>query len=230
MAFMSHRPMNLRAYVGDKTVDLGTCGGSDANRFAITKDLAVSAKADVILSVERGKEDAPVLSWISIQGKGVDRSALKAQLNAAGLLNAADYSAQTYTKVSEAAEAGMALLLRSDATQDGVNQAAAAIQAAIEDVSAESRDSLQEELNTVSTMDLGKYTQESAAAMTAVVQKMTTLLAKDKISKTELNAVMKELEEAKRGLEMKQESRPADDLRIELNAWIYRAENLTSII
>ncbi len=230
--YMSHRPMNLRAYVGDKTVDLGTCGGSDANRFAITKDLAVSAKADVILSVERGKEDAPVLSWISIQGKGVDRSALKAQLNAAGLLNAADYSAQTYTKVSEAAEAGMALLLRSDATQDGVNQAAAAIQAAIEvlDVSAESRDSLQEELNTVSTMDLGKYTQESAAAMTAVVQKMTTLLAKDKISKTELNAVMKELEEAKRGLEMKQESRPADDLRIELNAWIYRAENLNSIL
>jgi len=29
---------------------------------------------------------------------------------------------------------------------------------------------------------------------------------------------------------MKQESRPADDLRIELNAWIYRAENLNSIL
>lgn len=231
-SYMSHRPMNLKAYVGDKTVDLGTCGGSDANRFAITKDLAVSAKADVILSVERGNEDAPILSWISIQGKGVDRSSLKAQLNAAGALKAEDYSAQSYAKVSDAAEAGMALLLRSDATQDGVNHAAAAIEAAIEglDVSAGSRDSLQQELNAVSTMDLSKYTKESAEAMTAVIQKITTLLAKDKISKTELNAARKELEEAKRGLEIKQESRPAEDLRIELGAWIYRAENLNSIL
>lgn len=228
------RPMNLKAYVGDKAVDLGTCGTKDdPKKFSVSKQLTVDANAEVMLSVERGSQDAPILSWISIQSsQGADRSVLKAQLNAASKLNEADYSAQTYAALNEAAEAGMSLLIRADAKQEDVNQAAAAIQSAIGalDISAESRDSLQGDLNAASSMDLSKYTESSAAAMTAAVQKITALLAKDNISKEELEAARKELEAAKKGLEIRQESRPAEDLRVELSAWIYRAGNLNSIL
>ncbi len=228
------RPMNLKAYVGDKTIDLGACGTKDdPKKFSASKELTVDDKADVTLSVERGSQDAPILSWISIQSRqGADRSLLKAQMNAASKLRAADYSAQTYAAVSSAAESGMELLIRADAGQEDVNQAAAAIRSAIGalDISAESRESLQEDLNAASGMDLSKYTEGSAALMTAAIQKITTLLAKDNISKEELETARKDLKEAKKGLEIRQESRPAEELRVELSAWIYRAGNLNSIL
>ena len=78
--------MVLKAYIGDAATDLGTCGTkSDPKTFSVTKNLKVSQKADVTLSVEKGSADAPVLSWIAIQSKSeADRSSLKEQLNQAG--------------------------------------------------------------------------------------------------------------------------------------------------
>lgn len=231
--YMSGRPMNLKAYVGNTPIDLGTCGGSGSeNRFAITKELTVSANADVTLSVERGNGDAPVLSWISIQSKGVDRSSLKAQLNEAGKLVAAEYSEASYAAVNTAAKEAMPLLLRADSTQVKVDEAAAAIQTAISklDVSTESRENLQKDVDAANNMNLSDYTEESVTAFNAAVTKVTELLAKDNISRKEIEDAKAELEAAKKGLEIKQENRPAEDLKVELSAWIYRAENLNSIL
>lgn len=234
-SYMNQRPMRLKAYVGEKTVDWGTCGGEGAeNRFSISKELKVDANADVTLSIERGSKDAPILSWFYIRGKSsnVDRGSLKEQLNEAAKLNAAEYSESSYAALRQAVEAAMPLLIRADATQDAVNQASAAIQAAVNglDISTESRENLQQEANAAAGMDFSKYTDESAAAVRSAVQEITTLLAKENISKAELEAAKAKLQAAKRGLEIKQESRPAEDLKVDLSAWIYRAENLNSIL
>lgn len=234
-SYMANRPMNLKAYVGEKTIDLGACGGEGAeNRFSISKELKVDVNADVTLSIERGSKDAPILSWIYIRAKSsnVDRGSLKEQLNEAAKLNASEYSEASYAAVREAVESAMPLLIRADATQDAVNQAAAAIQTALGrlDISTESRENLQQEADAAGSMDFSKYTDESAAAVKSAVSEITTLLAKETISREELDAARAKLNAAKRGLEIKPESRPAEDLKVELSAWIYRAENLNSIL
>lgn len=233
--YMSGRPMNLKAHIGNNVIDLGTCGGEGAeNRFAISKELKVEANADVILSIERGSQDAPILSWIYIRDKSssVDRGSLKAQLNEAAKLSASEYSEASYAALSQAVETAMPLLIRSDATQDAVNQAAAAVQTALGrlDISTESRENLQQEADAAGGMDLSKYTDETAAAVNSAVSEIKKLLEKETISREELDAAKAKLEAAKRGLEIKPESRPAEDLKVDLSAWIYRAENLNAIL
>lgn len=228
------RPMNLKAYVGETAVDLGTCGSkSDPKDFAATKDLKLDAAADVILSVEKGSGDGPVLSWISIQKKsGADRSALKAQMNQACVLNAVDYSAESYANLAAAAKAGMGLLIRAEATQEEVNQASAAIEQAIGalSVSAESKAALEEAYNAAKALDITKYTTQSAEALSTAIAEIDTLLEKPNITKEELNQAKAHLEDAIKGLEIKPENRSEEELREELGVSIYRAKNLTSIL
>lgn len=130
------RPMNLKAYIGTDTIELGSCGtSSDAKTFSVAKDLTLNANNDVTLSVERANKEAPVLSWIAIQAKsGLNCSGLKEQLNQAGMLNRTEYTEEALAAVDQAAAAGMAVLFRADAAQTEVDQAAAAIKAAIENL------------------------------------------------------------------------------------------------
>ncbi len=228
------RPMNLKAYVGETTVDLGTCGSkSDPKEFAATKELQLDAAADVTLSIEKGTGDAPILSWISIQKKsGADRSALKAQMNQACVLNAADYSEESYANLAAAAKAGMGLLIRAETTQEEVNQASAAIEQAIGalNVSAESKAALEESYNAAKALDITKYTTQSAEALSIAIAEVDALLKKPNITKEELNQAKEKLEEAMQGLVIRPESRPQEELREELGICIHRAENLTSIL
>ncbi len=133
------RPMDLKAYVGEDTVELGTCGSSsDSKTFSVTKDLTLNKNNDVTLSVERNNQklDAPVLSWIAIQMKSnLNRSSLKEQLNQAGVLNRENYSEEAFAAVDQAVAEGMKVLIRADVTQSEVDQAAAAIKTAIENLS-----------------------------------------------------------------------------------------------
>ncbi len=228
------RPMNLKAYVGEGTVDLGTCGSkSDSKDFAATKELKLDAAADIILSVEKGSGDGPILSWISIQKKsGADRSALKMQMNQAGALHAADYSAESYANLAAAVKAGMEQLICAEATQEETNQAAAAIQQAIGalNVSAESKAALEESYNAAKALDITKYTAQSAEALSTAIAEIDTLLKKPNITKEELNQAKSHLEEAMQGLEIRPENRPQEELREELGICIHRAKNLTSIL
>lgn len=128
------RPIILKAYLDDSETaaeDWGTYVVKSSRQVAV-KDLALSAGADVTLSLERGEADAPLLSFISIQKKtGIDRSALKAQMNLAGVLKQSEYTPQTFAVLENAVSTGMAQLLRTDATQQSVNLAAESIKAAI---------------------------------------------------------------------------------------------------
>ena len=128
------RPINLKAYFDDSETAAEDWGTYEikGSRQAAVKDLKLNSGSDVILSLERGTADAPLLSWISIQKKtGIDRSALKTQLNLAGALKQSEYTQQTFAVVETAVAAGMAQLLRSDATQVSVSRAAEAIRTAI---------------------------------------------------------------------------------------------------
>ncbi len=228
------RPMNLKAYVAESTVDLGTCGSkSDPKEFTATKELKLAAAADVILSVEKGTADGPILSWISIQKKsGTDRSALKAQMNQVCVLSTADYSAESYGNLAAAAKAGMGLLIRAQATQEEVNQASTAIEQAIGalSVSAESKTALEEDYNAAKALDITKYTTQSAEALSAAIAEIGTLLKKPNITKEELTQAKAHLEEAIQGLVIRPESRPQEELLEELGISIHRAKNLTSIL
>ncbi len=130
------RPMNLRAYVGQETVELGSCGTiADPETFSVTKDLALKGNSDVTLSVEKGSKDAPILSWIAIQVKSaLNRSSLKEQLNQAGMLDRDKYSDEALAAVDQAAAGGMEVLIRADVEQAKIDQAAAAIKTAIENL------------------------------------------------------------------------------------------------
>lgn len=128
------RPINLKAYLDDSETaseDWGTYEVKSSRQVAVN-DLTLSSGADVTLSLERGDADAPLLSWISIQKKtGIDRTALKTQLNLAGVLKQSDYTQQTFAAVENAVGLGMMQLLRSDSTQQSVNLAAESIKTAI---------------------------------------------------------------------------------------------------
>ncbi len=128
------RPIVLKAYLDDSETaaeDWGTYEIKSSRQVAVN-DLTMKNGADVTLSLERGDADAPLLSFISIQKKtGTDRSALKTQLNLAGVLKQSEYTQQTFAVVENAVAAGMAQLLRSDATQESVNRAAETIRTAI---------------------------------------------------------------------------------------------------
>lgn len=228
------RPMILKAYIGDAATELGTCGTkSDPKTFNVTKDLKVSQKADVTLSVERGNQDAPILSWIAIQGKSeADRSSLKEQLNQAGVLNRADYSEQSFAALDTAAAAGMEQLIRAGATQTSVDQAAAAIEDAIGklDVSTVNRENLQKEVDAAKKLDITSYTVETTEVFSKALTDAENLLKKTSISRTELEAVREALLKAVDGLQIKPENKPVEELKEELGVWIYRAKNLTSIL
>ena len=228
------RPMALKAYIGDAATDLGTCGTkSDPSTFAVTKDLKVGQKADVTLSVERGNADAPVLSWIAIQGKSeANRSSLKEQLNQAGVLNRADYSEQSFAVLDTAVAAGMEQLIRANATQTSIDQATAAIQEAIRklDVSTVNRENLQSEVDAAKKLDITSYTTETAEALSAALTTAENLLKKANISRTELEAAKQALLKAVDGLQIKPENKPVEELKEELGVWIDRAKNLTSIL
>lgn len=233
-ADFAERPMNLKAYVGETTVDFGACGSkSDPKEFTAVKELKLDAAADVILSVEKGTKSAPILNWISIQKKsGTDRGALKAQMNRAGVLNAADYSAESYANLAAAAKAGMDLLIRAEVTQEEADQAAAAIQQAIGalSVSVESKEALEASYNEAKKLDITKYTAQSAEALSTAIAEIETLLQKPNMTKEELNQAKTQLEEAVQGLVIRPESRPQEELQEELAICIHRAKNLTSIL
>ncbi len=228
------RPMILKAYVGEETIDWGTCGtASDPNTIAVTRELSLDGNKDVTLSIERGSADAPVLSWITVESTSdTDRAALKEQLNQAGLLKSEDYSKESFAALTTAVSAGMAQLLPANSTQAGVDQAATAIQDAMNklDVSEVSRASLQAAIDDAKKLDITKYTIETAEALSAALTAAEDLLKKTSIVRTELETTKSNLEDAVKGLKLKPESRPVEELTEELGVWIYRAKNLTSIL
>ena len=78
------RPINLKAYFDDSETAAEDWGTYEikGSRQAAVKDLKLNSGSDVILSLERGTADAPLLSWISIQKKtGIDRDRKSTRLN-----------------------------------------------------------------------------------------------------------------------------------------------------
>ena len=192
------RPMILKAYVGEETIDWGTCGtASDPNTIAVTRELSLDGNKDVTLSIERGSADAPVLSWITVESTSdTDRAALKEQLNQAGLLKSEDYSKESFAALTTAVSAGMAQLLPAKSTQAGVDQAATAIQDAMNklDVSEVSRASLQAAIDDAKKLDITKYTIETAEALSAALTAAEDLLKKTSIVRTELETTKSNLD------------------------------------
>ena len=121
--YYKERPVALKAYQNNSEIaDWGTFT-INQKKMQTTKELTVDKAGEVMISVERGNADAPVLSWLMITKK-LDNTALKNLLAQAASIDRTAYTAEQLAAIDAAIDQAKAQLIRSSSTQSSIDQAA----------------------------------------------------------------------------------------------------------
>ena len=121
--YYKERPVALKAYQNNSEIaDWGTFT-INQKKMQTTEELTVDKAGEVMISVERGNADAPVLSWLMITKK-LDNTALKNLLAQAASIDRTAYTAEQLAAIDAAIDQAKAQLMRSSSTQSSIDQAA----------------------------------------------------------------------------------------------------------
>ena len=121
--YYKERPVELKAYQNNSEIaDWGTFT-INQKKMQTTEELTVDKAGEVMISVERGNADAPVLSWLMITKK-LDNTALKNLLAQAASIDRTAYTAEQLAAIDAAIDQAKAQLIRSSSTQSSIDQAA----------------------------------------------------------------------------------------------------------
>ena len=171
--------------------------------------ITLEEESVVTLTVKKADGNDPILSWIAVSGKAaeapepvIDTAALQEAVNSANALAAEDYTAGSYADVETALDEAEAVLA-DPASQDEVDAAAAALQAAVQNLVsiAELRDYAAEHAEYTEEA----YTEESYAAYKEAFDAAQAVLGNADASQDEADQALADLKDAVAGLTEKPE-------------------------
>lgn len=199
--YYKERPVELKAYLdGEEIADWGTFT-INQKKIQAEMELKLKETGEVTLSVEPGRADAPVLSWIMVT-KSLNQDTLKKLLVSASTIDRSAYTNEQLASLDAAVENGKTWLLKSSATQDNLTAAAAAIEEILnsfetDKIVAKWKPLLEAALkeNTADNSS-NSYTAASFGTYEAAYKAVEKLLASSKYTEEEANAAVLALKNA----------------------------------
>ena len=153
---------------------------------------------------------AAIDGLVEIEEPEVDKTALQAKVDEAAELNKEDYTKESWATLQEALNAANTVLADDEATQEQVDTALVALEAAIdglvkiEEPPVVDKTALQAKVDEAAGLDKEDYTTETWAAFATVLENAQAVLADEKATQDEVDDVLLALITAITGLELKE--------------------------